>query len=259
MFVMDSNAPFLRGILHRKIVVFMTCFAGFLLGLPMVTQAGIYFFQLVDHHSSIVTLVFIAFFEVIAVCWLYGIPLLSRNVQEMTGKKPALLFRVCWYFVSPCLVLIILVFSLIRYEPVHYGGYTYPSWAVVLGWLITIFCIIWIPLGIIHTLATSSGTPWQVKMGWGIIHTLATSSGTPWQVKMQTESRLAVIFVILSVCIYVHHLNNDLLNQTPPPPHVPYLKLKMTYYTLSSLVCFSLPLLAVYILIMCLLVFRAQN
>ena len=72
---------------------------------------------------------------------------------------------------------IILVFSLIRYEPVHYGGYTYPSWAVVLGWLITIFCIIWIPLGIIHTLATSSGTPWQVKM--------------------QTESRLAVIFVIL--------------------------------------------------------------
>uniref|UniRef100_UPI00358FA78A sodium- and chloride-dependent GABA transporter ine-like isoform X2 n=1 Tax=Myxine glutinosa TaxID=7769 RepID=UPI00358FA78A len=162
MFVMDSNASSMCPVLRRKaIVVLMICFGGFLLGLPMVTQAGIYFFQLVDHHSSVVTLVFIAFFEVTAVCWLYGVPLLSRNVEEMTGKRPALFFRVCWYFLSPCLVTIMLIFSLVRYEPVHYGDYTYPSWAVVLGWLITIFCIIWIPLGIIHTLATSPGTPWQ--------------------------------------------------------------------------------------------------
>uniref|UniRef100_A0A8C4NIG2 Uncharacterized protein n=1 Tax=Eptatretus burgeri TaxID=7764 RepID=A0A8C4NIG2_EPTBU len=99
MFVMDSNAPFLHGILHRKeIVVFMICFAGFLLGLPMVTQAGIYFFQLVDHHSSIVTLVFIAFFEVIAVCWLYEhwcclSSLLGYWTQSWTGRHSATVYQ----------------------------------------------------------------------------------------------------------------------------------------------------------------------
>ena len=35
-------------------------------------QVGIYVFQLMDHYTAIVSIMFLAFFEVIAICWSYG-------------------------------------------------------------------------------------------------------------------------------------------------------------------------------------------
>lgn len=35
-------------------------------------QVGIYVFQLMDHYTAIVSIMFLAFFEVIAICWIYG-------------------------------------------------------------------------------------------------------------------------------------------------------------------------------------------
>ncbi len=35
-------------------------------------QGGIYVFQLMDHYTAVVSLVFLAFFEVVAVCWIFG-------------------------------------------------------------------------------------------------------------------------------------------------------------------------------------------
>lgn len=36
------------------------------------SQVGIYVFQLMDHYTAIVSIMFLAFFEVVGVCWLYG-------------------------------------------------------------------------------------------------------------------------------------------------------------------------------------------
>nr|XP_014353038.1 PREDICTED: sodium- and chloride-dependent GABA transporter ine-like isoform X2 [Latimeria chalumnae] len=57
---------------HKEFVVLVVCFAAFVLGIPNVTQGGIYFFQLMDHYTAVVSLMFLAFFEVVAVCWFYG-------------------------------------------------------------------------------------------------------------------------------------------------------------------------------------------
>lgn len=42
--------------------------------LPLVlpAQGGIYVFQLMDHYTAVVSLMFLAFFEVVAVCWIFG-------------------------------------------------------------------------------------------------------------------------------------------------------------------------------------------
>jgi len=35
-------------------------------------QVGIFVFQLMDHYTAIVSIIFLAFFEIIAICWCYG-------------------------------------------------------------------------------------------------------------------------------------------------------------------------------------------
>ena len=40
--------------------------------LSFSVQVGIYVFQLMDHYTAIVSIMFLAFFEVIAICWSYG-------------------------------------------------------------------------------------------------------------------------------------------------------------------------------------------
>ena len=39
-------------------------------------QGGIYFFQLIDYYAAALSLMYLAFFEVIAVTWFYGIYIL---------------------------------------------------------------------------------------------------------------------------------------------------------------------------------------
>ncbi|XP_016296840.1 sodium- and chloride-dependent GABA transporter ine isoform X2 [Sinocyclocheilus anshuiensis] len=123
-----------------------------LLCLGLDSQVGIYVFQLMDHYTAIVSIMFLAFFEVVAVCWLYGVKRLSSNLLEMTGKRPSIFFRVCWWVICPVLITVILVFSVIQFKPARYEDYIYPPWAQGVGWLIALASIIWIPLAAVHTL-----------------------------------------------------------------------------------------------------------
>ncbi|XP_039611013.1 sodium- and chloride-dependent GABA transporter ine [Polypterus senegalus] len=149
----------LKYLKHKEVLVLFVCLAAFLLGIPHVMQVGIYTFQLMDHYTAIVSVMFLAFFEVVAICWIYGVCRLSQNVQEMMGKEPSLFFRMCWIVVSPGLVTIILVFTVIQFKPARYVDYIYPSWAQGVGWVISMGSIIWIPLGAMHTLWILKGPP----------------------------------------------------------------------------------------------------
>nr|XP_046266423.1 sodium- and chloride-dependent GABA transporter ine [Scatophagus argus] len=150
--LMDEFYQKLMNIFKRKeLFVLAICGAASLLGIPCVMQAGIYVFQLMDHYTAIVSIMFLAFFEVIAICWSYGVTRLSDNLKEMTGKEVNIFFRLCWLIVAPVLITIILIFSIIQFKPARYGDYVFPPWAQGVGWVIAMASIIWIPLGAIHT------------------------------------------------------------------------------------------------------------
>uniref|UniRef100_W5M635 Transporter n=1 Tax=Lepisosteus oculatus TaxID=7918 RepID=W5M635_LEPOC len=151
--LMDGlGSPLLKYFRRKELLVLAVCFTAFLLGIPHVMQGGIYIFQLMDHYTAIVSIMFLAFFEVVAICWIYGVRRLSSNVEEMTGHKPNWFFTGCWTVVSPLLVTVILVFAVIQFKPARYTDYVYPAWAQGLGWVIAMASIIWIPLGALHTL-----------------------------------------------------------------------------------------------------------
>ncbi|XP_061559123.1 sodium- and chloride-dependent GABA transporter ine [Phycodurus eques] len=154
----QSNQHLLKLFKRKELLVLVVCGIACLLGIPNVTQGGIYVFQLMDHYTAIVSIVFLAFFEVVGVCWLYGASRLSDNLEEMTGKRPNVIFRLCWQIVAPFLITVILISSIIQFKPARYEGYVFPPWAQGLGWLIAMASVIWIPLGAVHTLWVLPGS-----------------------------------------------------------------------------------------------------
>uniref|UniRef100_A0AAY5EM27 Transporter n=1 Tax=Electrophorus electricus TaxID=8005 RepID=A0AAY5EM27_ELEEL len=149
------SEPLLSFFRRNELLVLAVCTGMFLLGIPHVMQVGIYVFQLMDHYTAIVSIMFLAFFEVVAICWLYG---RSTHTVEMMGRKPGMFFRLCWMVICPVLIAVILVFSVIQFKPARYENYVYPAWAQGIGWLIAMASIIWIPLAALHTLWVLPGS-----------------------------------------------------------------------------------------------------
>ncbi|XP_048123371.1 sodium- and chloride-dependent GABA transporter ine isoform X2 [Alosa alosa] len=157
--LMDGyGKPLLKYFRLKEILVLMVCCTAFLLGIPHVMQCGIYIFQLMDHYTAIVSIIFLAFFEVIAICWVFGVRRLTDSLIEMTGKPPSIFFKVCWWIICPVLIGVILVFSVIQFKPARYEDYVYPPWAQGVGWVIALASIMWIPLAAIHTLWVLPGS-----------------------------------------------------------------------------------------------------
>ena len=62
-------------------------------------------FQIMDFYSaSGMSLLWICFFETIAVAWLYGVDKFSDNIADMTGSKPFVFWYYCWKFFAPALM-----------------------------------------------------------------------------------------------------------------------------------------------------------
>ena len=51
----------------------------------------------------------------------------------------------------------ICIFNWIQYEPVKYDDYVYPTWAQVLGWLLSSLSIMCVPLGMVHAVYKAKG------------------------------------------------------------------------------------------------------
>ncbi|KAG7174340.1 Sodium- and chloride-dependent GABA transporter ine-like [Homarus americanus] len=157
----DAFPKWIRKHLKRhEVLVLIVCCISLLFGLPNIMQGGIYFFQLIDYYAAAVSLMYLAFFEVVAIVWVYGAGRLSRNIREMTGRLPSQYFRFCWYFASPVLILAIWIFSMVDYKQPTYnkGEYIYPDWAIGVGWIIATLSIAPIPIFAIIAIIKAKGT-----------------------------------------------------------------------------------------------------
>ncbi|XP_034397565.1 sodium- and chloride-dependent GABA transporter ine isoform X1 [Cyclopterus lumpus] len=187
-FIKDEFGPQVLHFLKREeLLTLVMCIVGFILGIPHVTKGGIFVFQLMDHHTAVVSLVFLAFFEVVAVCWIFGVPRVCLMVERMQGKTPNIYFRVCWQLICPLLVLSILISSIVYYTPAHYGKYTYPAWAEGVGWAVSLVSIVWIPLGAIHEVSSHKGSLLQ-RIKTAMISTIDLDADDPLPEKQNLEN-----------------------------------------------------------------------
>uniref|UniRef100_A0A0P4W1Q3 Transporter n=1 Tax=Scylla olivacea TaxID=85551 RepID=A0A0P4W1Q3_SCYOL len=157
----DAFPNWIKKYLRRhEFLVLVVCTVSFLLGIPNIMQGGIYFFNLIDYYTAAISLMYLAFFEVVAIVWIYGANRLARNVQEMTGRMPSLYFRFCWYLAAPVLILTIWIFSMVDYQRPSYnkGEYAYPDWAIGIGWLFASCSIAPIPIFAVIAVINAKGT-----------------------------------------------------------------------------------------------------
>ncbi|XP_061474412.1 sodium- and chloride-dependent taurine transporter isoform X2 [Rhineura floridana] len=131
-----------------------------LLLLGLDSQGGMYVFQLFDYYAaSGVCLLWVAFFECIAVAWVYGADNFYNAIEDMIGYRPGPWMKWSWIFITPVLCVGCFVFSLAKYTPLTYNKmYIYPEWAIGLGWILALSSMICIPLVMVIRIMQSDGS-----------------------------------------------------------------------------------------------------
>ena len=75
--------------------------------LSFLYQGGMYLFQIMDFYAaSGLSLLWICFFETIAVSWFYGASRFSKNIEEMLGYKPFFFWHLCWLVFAPLVMAV---------------------------------------------------------------------------------------------------------------------------------------------------------
>ncbi|CAD6191994.1 unnamed protein product [Caenorhabditis auriculariae] len=133
-------------------------FISYIIGLTTVTEGGFYVFQLFDFYAaSGWALLWLLFFECIAISWSLGINRWYDHMHSMIGYYPSAWWKFCWVFATPAGVLL---FGLIKYEPLRIKAYNYdyPLWAQLFGWFLSLSSMLCIPGYAIYAWFTTPGT-----------------------------------------------------------------------------------------------------
>ncbi|KAK3580304.1 hypothetical protein CHS0354_003538 [Potamilus streckersoni] len=77
----------------------------FLLAIPMVTQGGIYLLTLIDWYAATFSVTVFAVLECLVWTYIYGMKNLDTIMISMMGKKVPVVFKMCWYLVTPLLLV----------------------------------------------------------------------------------------------------------------------------------------------------------
>uniref|UniRef100_A0A8D0DE37 Transporter n=1 Tax=Sander lucioperca TaxID=283035 RepID=A0A8D0DE37_SANLU len=201
--IMDMLPP--KSALRREVVAAICCVICFLIDMSMVTEGGMYVFQLFDYYSaSGITLLWQAFWECVVIAWVYGADRFMDDVARMIGYQPLPYMKWCWSYITPFVCVAVFLFHVVNYKPLTYNTvYTYPLWGEVLGWALALSSMLCIPVTVIYKLLRCKGSlreRWQhlTTPVWGRHHLeyLAPESEAKLLPPAETKSTLLFESVI---------------------------------------------------------------
>ncbi|XP_068595341.1 sodium- and chloride-dependent GABA transporter 2-like isoform X2 [Brachionichthys hirsutus] len=156
--VVDMYPSTFRRKNRRELFILAVAVVSFLIGLIMLTEGGMYVFQLFDYYAaSGMCLLFIALFETVCIAWVYD--RFYDNIEDMIGYRPCPVIKYCWLFVTPAICLGTFAFALIKYSPLKYNNeYLYPWWGNAIGWILALSSMLCIPVWMAVKLYSTPGT-----------------------------------------------------------------------------------------------------
>ncbi|XP_055353266.1 sodium- and chloride-dependent GABA transporter 1-like isoform X2 [Paramacrobiotus metropolitanus] len=144
---------------HRLLFVAASCALLFMLGLVCVSEAGMYWVQVIDWYSAFLTLLVICLVECCLVGWVYGADALRADIQQMIGRGIPRFWSFCWRYLTPATVAGILFCVCYFHVPVTYEGYVFPRWSLVLGWALALATMLPIPLYALYKITHTRHQP----------------------------------------------------------------------------------------------------
>uniref|UniRef100_H2Z312 Transporter n=1 Tax=Ciona savignyi TaxID=51511 RepID=H2Z312_CIOSA len=146
-FVIDGSSRIRAYKWHREFVTGVVCFVMFLIGLLMVTEGGIYIFEIYNTYAVAGWCLFLlAGAEVVGIAWFYGLDNYYRGFTHMLGPfRGRLYLTLCWKFIIPAICLSVVVYFLAGLKPLKIGNYIFPVWAECIGHLMSLSSVIFIP------------------------------------------------------------------------------------------------------------------
>ncbi|XP_042284061.1 sodium- and chloride-dependent betaine transporter-like isoform X1 [Thunnus maccoyii] len=144
---------------RHEIFVLIICSSFFFIHLTLVTEGGIYIFQLTDYYGCTEAFHYFMAFECLALAWGFGADRVINIIEDMTGHRPSVFFKVCWRYIIPLLSLIFLIMYLVGYTHLRINdSYVYPDWAYALGWTMTLSSVLMVPLWAAGQMCWTAGT-----------------------------------------------------------------------------------------------------
>ncbi|GMS89477.1 hypothetical protein PENTCL1PPCAC_11652, partial [Pristionchus entomophagus] len=144
----------------RRHVLAVSCIILALLSLPFCSSAGLYWLAILDRYVLRWPLIILAFLEVTAMGWVYGVDNLLDNIKWMTGKYPPvyLFWKMLWKYVCPVVYMLILSFVWQEWEILTYETYSFPYWTSLVGWGLSLVPLIIIIVAGVEELVGARGT-----------------------------------------------------------------------------------------------------
>ncbi|XP_071545769.1 sodium-dependent proline transporter-like isoform X2 [Panulirus ornatus] len=131
---------------HKLLLTGIICTSCFLMGIPLCSSVGLYIFYLIDTFGGGVGVLLIAIFELIALHWVYGVRRFCDDLKFMLGYSPSIYWKVCWAFIAPVALILLFVYSVIKWEDPTQNGVGYPDWSIAIGWFLAAISVGMIPL-----------------------------------------------------------------------------------------------------------------
>ncbi|CAO1427900.1 unnamed protein product [Diamesa serratosioi] len=139
---------------------------GIALGSIYVTPGGQFILNLVDFYGASFVVFVLGIAELVTFGWIYGVPRFCKDIEFMLGFRPNIYWRLCWRYITPGLMSIIMIYTLATLEPVTYGGYVYPQMYYIIGWCIAALGVIQLPAFALHAIYKQKGdTLWEKISG----------------------------------------------------------------------------------------------
>ncbi|XP_040027437.2 sodium- and chloride-dependent GABA transporter 2 [Gasterosteus aculeatus] len=158
--IIDMFPKLMRRYGRRELFLLLFCLTCFLFQLVMVTEGGMYVFQMFDYYAcNGACILFLCVFETVALGWIFGAQRLCDIIKDMTGVHANPFFKFSWLYLTPVVLLISFIRSFVEYQPLTFNRwYVYPAWAYACGWVLTFSSILLVPGWALYKLAIGTGS-----------------------------------------------------------------------------------------------------
>ncbi|XP_041963926.1 sodium-dependent neutral amino acid transporter B(0)AT3-like [Alosa alosa] len=151
----------------KEVFTGFMCMVSFTVALLFTLGSGNYWLEIFNNYVGSLPLLVIAFFEITAVVYIYGINRFNDDIEWMTGRRPNLYWQVTWRVISPLMLLVVFLAYIVveAGEKPTYSAWNpdyvdfplpdvhpYPGWVYAICVLLAAVPCMLIPLGALFKL-----------------------------------------------------------------------------------------------------------